>query len=185
MIAATPASSNRVGQVDRQGRSSRPSPRPRPCRPRVDADGDLAGKAAPPRARGRDRAPPPCRGSTRATPLSSQASMVLRSRMPPPSCTESHGLEDRLHRARVHRPARERAVQVDHVQPLEAWPRRSRPAPPGSVLNTVAWPSRPGGDARIVRPSSRWREQDHLYVLPPPRGGGVRPRRQAGNVGWG
>ena len=47
--------------------------------------------------------------------------------------------EDRLDRCVVHRPAFEGAVEIDHMQPLEALrPRSSAPAPPDRSLNTVA-----------------------------------------------
>ena len=58
---------------------------------------------------------------TRLTPLSSQPSIVVMSRMPPPSCTRSPTVfEDALDRRDVHRLAGERAVEIDHVQMLEA-----------------------------------------------------------------
>ena len=58
---------------------------------------------------------------TRRMPLASQASMVARSRMPPPSCTgHGHGAEDRLDRRRVDRLAGEGAVEIDDVQVAEA-----------------------------------------------------------------
>ena len=41
--------------------------------------------------------------------------------MPPPSCIGiCTGAKDRLHRRLIHRPALEGAVEVDHMQPLEA-----------------------------------------------------------------
>ena len=54
---------------------------------------------------------------TRLTPLSSHASIVARSRMPPPSCSGySHRGEDALDGSGVHRLAGESAVEIDDVQ---------------------------------------------------------------------
>ena len=88
----------------------------------VDADGDAAREtASPPRCTSAGSRTAAVPMMTRATPLSSQRSIVSRSRMPPPSCTGMPDRrEDRLDRRRIDRPAGEGAVQIDDVQLLEA-----------------------------------------------------------------
>ena len=69
---------------------------------------------------------------TRLTPLPSQPSIVAMSRMPPPSCTQRPTVSRMRSTADdVHRLAGEGAVEIDHVQMLEALRlERRAPAPP-------------------------------------------------------
>ena len=82
---------------------------------------------------------------TRATPLASQPSTVVMSRMPPPSCT---GIVDALAgspRPPRHSSACRRRRRRDRRRAAirSPGPRRPRPARPGSSLKTVAWSMSP------------------------------------------
>ena len=120
MIAATPASSKRRARSSaRQLRLLGPALDRDLAVARVEADRDAARDtacAASFTSAGSRTAAVPM--MTRSTPFSSQPSIVVMSRMPPPSCTrQADGLEDALDRRAVHRLAGERAVEIDHVQP--------------------------------------------------------------------
>ncbi len=123
---------------------------------RIDADGDAAGTCVVPRVTSPGSRTATVPRMTRATPLLEPGvdaghGRGCRRRAGPGLSTAG---KDRLDRRAVHRAAGEGAVEINHMQPLEARRRRRRWAwAAGScVEDGGARPSRPSRGARTGRP---------------------------------
>ena len=133
MMAATPASSKRRARSTRSGPRSRPSPRSRPCRRARRRRRRSARESAP-------------RRLTNSGSLTAAVPRITRARRARSSASRSPGADAaaelhlasstasriRLDRVGIHRPARERAVEIDDVEPFEPCLVEARgPAPAG------------------------------------------------------